>query len=142
MFFGNSFCFMGGYMKDIDKMLKCRALFLQSIATLYGDSIMFDDNLRYLLAGFYNSYIRGNFNKFCLIYCFKIKDGMVVIHEEDEWVESLNRYLNYFLIGDNKNIIKLYDDIGYENVEKISELAEMFYNYIKEMSQSASIIKS
>ena len=130
----DSFCFKGGNMKkDVTKMLKCRAIFLQSLATLNNGIIRFDETLDSLLDGFFDSYIRGNFDKFSLIYCFQLEKGKLVIHEEDEWELELYRYLNYFLYQDDKKILKLYDDVGDESIDKISELAEMFYQYIDEL---------
>ena len=114
-------------------MLKCRAIFLESIATLTDETIIFDENLGELLSGFFDSYIRGNFDKFSLIYAFKLEKGKLVIQEEDEWELELYRYLKYFLVHDDKNIIKLYNDVGMDAVNKISELAEMFYSYGSEL---------
>ena len=104
--------------KDITKMLKCRAIFLQSLATLNNGIIRFDETLDSLLDGFFDSYIRGNFDKFSLIYYFQHEKGKLVIHEEDEWELELFKYLNYFLYQDDKNILKLYNDVGMEAVNK------------------------
>ena len=82
--------------KDINKMLKCRAIFLQSLATLNDGIIRFDETLDSLLDGFFDSYIRGNFDKFSLIYCFQLEKGKLVIHEEDEW--ELELFKNIFII--------------------------------------------
>ena len=129
--------------KDIDKMIKCRAIFLQSIASMNGSGIVMDEAFNSLLEGFTNSYLKGNFDKFSLIYCFKIEKGKVVIHEEEEWGNILRHYLNFYLYHDDKNIIKLYDDVGLEAVDKISELVELFYEYIRILSDKRiSRIKS
>ncbi len=117
-------------MRNISKMLKCRAIFLHSIATMYGDYSIFNENFNELLDSFFDSYISSHFDKFDLIYHFRDKDGKIVIHEEEEWVSILNKYLNYFRINDTKNIIKLYNDVGFRDTQKISELTELFYDYV------------
>ena len=117
-------------MRNISKMLKCRAIFLHSIATMYGDYSIFNENFNELLDSFFDSYISSHFDKFDLIYHFRDKDGKIVIHEEEEWVSILNKYLNYCRINDTKNIIKLYNDVGFRDTQKISELTELFYDYV------------
>ena len=97
---------------------------------MYGDYSIFNENFNELLDSFFDSYISSHFDKFDLIYHFRDKDGKIVIHEEEEWVSILNKYLNYFRINDTKNIIKLYNDVGFRDTQKISELTELFYDYV------------
>ena len=71
------------------------------------------------------------FDLFNLIYVFESdEEGQVQIHEEDEWAIPLYKYLNYFNVNDSKSIIKLYDDIGNEDVDKITKLVELFNEYL------------
>ena len=118
-------------MSNIDLMIKRRALFLESIIML--DNGIMDDAASFgmLLDGFVQSYIDKYFDLFNLIYVFESdEEGKMQIHEEDEWAIPLYKYLNYFNINDSKNIIKLYDDIGYEDVDKITKLVELFNEYL------------
>ena len=71
MFFRDSFI-LGGYMEDIENMMKCRAIFLYNIGLLCDDvSILEDDRLNYLLHGFLENYLKDNFEIFNLIYYFR-----------------------------------------------------------------------
>ncbi len=129
-------------MRNISKMIKCRAIFLQSLATLYNGDFVFNEDFDLLLDSFFDSYIHSNFDKFNLIYNFRLEDGKLVIHEEDEWREILIKYINCFRINDTKNIIKLYNDVGFSDTQKLSELAEMFYEYLALISDDKVMIKS
>ena len=118
-------------MKTIKKMLECRAIFLQSIAYLNGENITMDENFNILLEGFLENYFYDNEDYFNLIYYFDInEDGNLVVREEEEWTEELNKYLNYFKTNNNEKVIAMYNDIGFEDITKLSILAEQFYGYI------------
>ena len=118
-------------MKNIDKMLKCRALFLQSIAYLNGENINIDDNFNILLENFLENYFEGNEDYFNLIYYFDIDDeGNLNIIEEESWTNELNKYLNYFKENNHVKVKEMYDDIGTDGVKKISTLAEQFIIHV------------
>ena len=118
-------------MKDIEKMLKCRALFLQSIAYMTGSNLKMDEAFNDLLEGFMENYLEDNYDKFNLIYYFSSdEEGNLTFVEEPVWFEEMNKYLKYFKDGDNDKVIKLYDDIGPEDVDKISYLTELFWMYV------------
>ena len=118
-------------MKNIDKMIKCRAIYLESIAALIGDEIQLDDNFNILLNSFLETYLESYAELFNLIYYFDFDEkNELVIKEEPEWQELLNKYLTYFRTGNSKEIIKMYDDIGFDNANKIGILAQKFYMYI------------
>ena len=117
-------------MKNIDKMLKCRALFFQSIAYVMEENIDMDGDFFALLEGFMENYLVDNYDEFNLIYYFtKDDDGNLAFVEEPEWTDDLIKYLNYFRNCDNNKVIELYDDIGEENVDKISHLVKLFWIY-------------
>lgn len=118
-------------MKNIDKMIKCRALFLQSVAYLNGENINIDDNFNLILESFLETYFYGNEDYFNLIYYFDIdEEGTLAIREDEEWANSLNKYLTYFMTNNHDKVKEIYDEIGREDVKKISTLAEMFYAYV------------
>ena len=118
-------------MKDVCKMLKCRALFLQSVAYMMQDNINMDDRFMTLLEGFMENYLEDNYDEFNLIYYFtQDEDGNLAVVEEPEWYLEVLKYVNYFRNSDNDKVIKLYDDIGFENVDKISHLAKIFWIYV------------
>ena len=118
-------------MKDIDMMMKCRAIYLYNIGLIYEDfSILTDENFKILLNNFLENYIESNYKIFNLIYYFQVDGDNLSVIEKEEWNDILNKYLNLFAIHDNKNIIKMYDDVGYENITKINELVSLFYNYV------------
>ena len=73
-------------MKDIDKMLKCRALFLQSIAYLMGDNLVPSEEFSLLLESFMGNYLEDNYDKFNLIYYFtQDEDGNLAVAEDSDW---------------------------------------------------------
>ena len=119
-------------MQDIENMMKCRAIFLYSIGLLCDDvSMLEDERLNYLLHGFLENYLNDNFEIFNLIYYFKKDEGgNLCIYEEEEWTNMLYKYLGYLARRDNKKIIKMYDDVGYDVVKRISDLARLFYEYV------------
>lgn len=118
-------------MKNIKKMLECRALFLQSIAYLNGENIDIDENFNIILESFLENYFYGNEDYFNLIYYFDIdEEGNLTIREEEEWTQELNEYLNYFRINNNEKVIAMYNDIGIDDINRISNLASYFINYI------------
>jgi hypothetical protein len=119
-------------MEDIENMMKCRAIFLYSIGLLCDDvSMLEDERLNYLLHGFLENYLNDNFEIFNLIYYFKKDEGgNICIYEEEEWINMLYKYLGYLARRDNKKIIKMYDDVGYDVVKRISDLARLFYEYV------------
>ena len=118
-------------MEDIENMMKCRAIFLYSIGLLNDVSILEDERLNYLLQGFLENYLKDNFEIFNLIYCFKKdENGNLCIYEEEEWTDILYKYLGYLASHDNKNIIKMYDDVGIDIVNRITNLVELFCDYV------------
>ena len=118
-------------MDIVDDMIKRRALFLITITEIYDNIFEDAESFGILLNGFLENYINDYFDLFNLIYIFrKDETGELTLYEEDEWAELLFKYLNYFKVNDTKNIIKLYDDIGAFDVDRITILAESFGNYI------------
>lgn len=118
-------------MKKIDKMLKCRALFLQGVAYLTNENIDLDENFNLLLENFIENYFIGNEEYFNLIYYFDIdEEGNLKVMEDPAWSETLSEYLGYFNNGNSEAVKKIYDDIGQEDVNKISILTEQFVNHI------------
>ena len=71
------------------------------------------------------------------IFINKIIDNKVVFREEEEWDTLLNWYLKHYFENFD-NVCRLYDDIGYENVDKISKLASLFCNYLYEVVDMSS----
>ena len=123
--------FNGGNMDNIDLMIKRRALFLETIIGI--DNGIMDDaeGFGMLLNGFVQSYMDEYYDLFNLLYVFEKNDeGKLQIYEEDEWAIPLYKYLSYFNANDSKNIIKLYNEIGSETVDKISQLVELFQEYL------------
>ena len=126
-------------MKDIQKMIKCRAIFLYDIATIYEDfEIIYDDRFKELLRSFLENYLINYYKYFNLIYYFSFEDDKLHINEEEEYKNELARYLKYFEYYDVKNIIRLYDDIGKDNVDMLSKLAELFCEYVMIISDMNS----
>lgn len=118
-------------MKKIDKMLKCRALFLHGVAYLTNVNLDLDENFNLLLQNFLENYFVGNEEYFNLIYYFDIDEaGNLKVMEDPAWSETLSEYLGYFNNGNSEAVKKLYDDIGQEDVNKISILTEQFVNHI------------
>lgn len=118
-------------MKKIDKMLKCRALFLQGVAYLANENLDLDENFNLLLQNFLENYYIGNEEYFNLIYYFDIDEaGNLNVMEDPAWSETLSEYLGYFNNGNSEAVKKIYDDIGQEDVNKISILTEQFVNHI------------
>jgi hypothetical protein len=131
-------------MKNIDRMLKCRAIFIYNIGLIFDDfSFIFSEELAILLEGFLNDYFGGvivrskdgtvmnNYEAFNLIYYFTSDENdNLMVMEEPEWDIKLNEYLEFFLKGNKEKVLKIYDEIGYEDIDKITELVSLFKAYV------------
>ena len=121
-------------MKNIDMMIKCRAIFLYDIATIYENAeVIFDDRFKKLLHGFLETYIEEYYTYFDLIYNFCLEDGKLCINEEDYYERELLKYLKYFDNSNYNRIKKLYDEVGNYKVSLLSTLAQLFDMYVREI---------
>ena len=117
--------------KKVDMMMKCRSIFLYNIGLIYEDFTLLDNEYLYvLLKGFLEDFIESNFDTFNLIYYFKMDGNDLIIYEEPEWLEILDKNLDYLRNHDVNNINKLYDDVGYKKIAKLTELVTLFYSYV------------
>ena len=116
-------------MKDIKKMIKCRVLYLLSINWILDNYVNFDNDLSMLLSSFADNYLEQYQDLFDAIYDFKFVDEKIEFNEQAGWDILLNHYLEYYL-NNFDEILSLYDEIGYDNIEKVSKLAELFCKYI------------
>ena len=130
-------------MKNISKMLKCRALFIQSVSCIFGEDVELNEEFAMLLNSFCKDNLTGNEDYFNLIFYFDLDDNFnVVVREEEEWKDEMYQYLNYFTVGNVSRVKEIYDDIGDEDVAKISVLAEQFVDYMCQLYEiSADKIK-
>ncbi|MBQ8218956.1 MAG: hypothetical protein IJZ79_04315 [Bacilli bacterium] len=113
----------------MDYLLKCRALYLRSIALTLDINLVITDAFIELLNSFLNNYYEQYFDLFDLIY--KLKTDEEEEYNSEKCDELLKKYLYDFTVNDIA--IKLYDDIGTENVNKISELSYKFCEYYYEI---------
>ncbi len=114
-------------------MLKGRAIFLKSVATLLETNIVYDENFQEILNSFYESYKDVYFKQFNLIFYFKLEGDEPVICEDEKWHKLLYTYLDYFTENNTSQILKIYNDVGYKDTEEISKLAELFYDYFMQI---------
>ena len=107
----------------MDDFIKRRALFLRSIAITLNINLVVDDNFCELLNSFLENYYLEYRNLFDLVYI----NEEVLDEDREELFYKQMKYLHDFM--DNDKAIKLYNDIGFENVDNISELAYLFCEY-------------
>jgi len=119
----------------MENILKCRALYLRSIALLFRSALVIDDTFLGILDNFLENYYFSYPDMFNLIYSFKEEDNKEENAERDNLL--LKKYL--FDLTVNDKAIKLYDEIGIDNVNKISILAEIFYEYYYEVMDIGNV---
>lgn len=105
----------------MDYLLKCRALYIWSISLTLEINLVIDNEFCQLENSFFVNYYKDYPDLFSLIY-EESEEG----NKEEKYYKLL-KYLYEFTVNDSA--IKLYDDIGMENVNKISELAYKFCEY-------------
>lgn len=111
---------------------KCRAAFIYTLGIYTNQNIKLNDDLLSSIHCFCNDLLKEDTNKYIdlvdtIIY-FKFENRKFKSFETDETKSDLYNLLE--AITSYKTLVKIYDDIGYENVEKISQLAIMFVNYL------------
>ena len=131
-------------MKNIDRMLKCRAIFVSNIGQIFDDnSFLYSNELAILLEGFLDDFFGGqvvrskdgsvmnNFEAFNLIYYFASDENdYLCVKEEPEWTIKFNEYLGTLLSGNSDKILEIYNEIGYEDIDKLNELVRLFKAYV------------
>lgn len=119
----------------MDYMLKCRALYLRSIALLFRSRLVVDNDFLIILDNFLEKHYWDYKEMFDLIYSFDDDDNKDENTLRDNLL--LKKYLLEFTISDKA--IKLYEDIGFENISMISELACLFCEYYYELLDIGNI---
>ena len=108
------------------------AIFFYSISILYGEAIAIeDDSFKELLRDFIMNFY--GMKKDILDKIFNIKYSK----EKGYYYRiDYNRIIKYGSLYWNnpKGFIKLYDEIGWKDTEKISRLAELFCWYVNEVN--------
>ena len=123
--------------RDIDYMMKCRALFFYSVNVMCGAAISFDDNLKSIFNEFVKKNIRFYNYTLNLMLWFEITpENILKVHEEDEWYPLYDEYMRSLNHGNINTLRRIYADIGDVNVDLISRMAEGFLNYIYEINSS------
>ena len=125
----------------MEGLLKRRALYLRSIGIILQVRLVIDDTFIGLLNDFYERYYEENAKMFDLLYKVSIEEFEK--YSEERCNKLLSKYLYDFTNEDKA--IKLFDDIGFENVNNISELACKFCEYyyeILDINNSKILIRS
>jgi len=118
-------------MKNINYMMKCRVLFLHSVDIFLSDKVYSGNYIYELLDDFLNEYYFDYYELFDLIYCFKKdENGIISVYEEEKWQEIFLDYLDYLIASEDDFLKQMYRDIKFADIEKISKLVELFYQYI------------
>lgn len=118
-------------MEKIDYIIKCRILYLYSIAVMNGQEIALDEQFNTLLDNFMSDNFVAYFPLFNLIYQIDVDDdGDINICEEEYYDDMLYYCFKELNKNPNEFLKKLYSEIKYSDVEKISRLAELFYQYV------------
>ena len=122
---------------DIDYMLKCRAIFIFSFGCLVDDLISVDNEFNYLIANFIEDNLETYFDSLSLMYYFYEDDNYRMCPYDDvNWYDKMFDYLDYFNYKNSIKIAKLYDDVGIENVDKLTILASQFYDYVVKLNSN------
>ena len=112
-------------MENDEYKLKCRAIFYYTLSNYYGFGFEIDQ----VAVSNFISFVRDNFfdyyKEFRLILYFK---NMFEIYENQDTVNKLVDYLK--TIDNSEKLSKLYDDVGFYNVNRISNLAYEYVIYL------------
>ncbi len=111
----------------MDKKYKYLTVFLYSISMLTGTFLDTDDeNLRELIIGFISNYYYIKKDILNKMFDFKaVKPGEFKVMID---YDKVTKYGSLFLTNPKK-LIALYDEIGKEDINEISNLSELFCNY-------------
>ena len=123
--------------KDYDLMMKCRAIFVRSFAVLVDGDYQYDNRFELLLKYFFDSYIYIVPEIFDIIYDVRVNDiGDKYIYED----ETMKKLFLKSLIdaNSNYNLAKMCDEVGQDKVNLMSNLAELFYEYVMQIADVSS----
>lgn len=115
--------------KDYNLMMKCRAIFIRSIAVILDGNYPYDSRFELLLKYFFDSYVYNIEDVFKIIYDVRTnEDGSKYIYEDEDMKKLFFKYL----IESNSNyrLGIMCEEVGQDNVNIISSLAELFYEYV------------
>ena len=115
--------------KDYNLMMKCRAIFVRTIAVMLDGDYAYDGRFELLLKYFFFSFVYIIPDYFELIYDVRIdENNNKYIYEDDNMRKMFFKYLLDSNSNDRLGI--MCDDVGIEKVSIISELAELFCEYV------------
>ena len=118
-------------MKNFGFKTKCRAIFINSICLYYDYENEIDENLFNSIHNFAKELLTINPSKYLeyldLILYFKLENHEFKPIETEETVASLFNILD--TIHSFNDMVKLFDDVGQKNVDKITELANLYLSY-------------
>ncbi len=118
-------------MKNFDLKTKCRAIFINTICLYYNYDIELDENLFNNIHRFAEELLTIDSSKYLdylnLILYFQIDNHKFKPIETEETLTNLFSILD--TIRSLKDMNKLFDDVGQEKVDIITELASLFFKY-------------
>ena len=122
----------------------CRAIFVSSINIYNGYSLDVDENFFNSLHSFCNDLLINDSKKYIddidLVIFFKYENKKLKAFESEDTIKNLFNVLEK--IHTYEDLIKLYDEVGQEVVDRISNLAMMYLEYMDLMYDTpSSLIK-
>ena len=118
-------------MKEFDLKTKCRAIFITSVNVCYDFNVELDGNFFNTLHAFAKELLSIDNTKYIeylnLILYFRYRDGKVESYEDEETIKELFDIID--TIHTFNDVSKLYDEVGQDKVDKITELTNLFISY-------------
>ena len=116
----------------MERQYKYMALFFYSISLVYGSLIAIeDDSFKELLQGFIMNFY--GIKREILNKIFDIKHSKEKGYYYRIDYDRVSKYGSLYWTNP-KAFVEIYDEIGYEDTEEISRLAELFWWYVNEVN--------
>lgn len=110
--------------RSVEYKAKCRVIFINSIYILLDNKYPYDSEFKEILNDFINYYAMDIQEVFELMYDFKYNKDKIKCISDNPQIDLL---CIKYLSGDLK---KVYDGVRDSDIELISKVAELFYEYI------------
>ena len=123
----------------MEEKYKYLTVLLYSISLILGGYINVDDeNFRELLIGFINNFYYEKKNIFDKIFEFHMKNNNEMMVKID--YDKVIKYGNIFLTNPRK-LAMVYDEIGREDINEITNLAQLFCFYCNQVDDMNNNLK-
>lgn len=115
-------------MNNLEHIANCRMVFYIAISLYSGDFISVDDELENYMRDFSIDKLEEYYDEIKSLYCYEYKNGKYTFSRPDELMNIVYEKMDKIK---NPNVItKIYDDVGFEKTQKLTNFAVLLCDYI------------